>query len=103
MNQINPAYLIKLIEASEALSADKKAELKAKLNDLPESRLSLIKTALEQEQTFNADYYRKIGQIKTHAAEQKIKQVYHYAEAKLTQAEAEDLAVLEDQIADLEN
>lgn len=102
MTQINLAGIIKLIDASQALSPDKKAELKAKLPTLDEVKLATVQRILVEEQAYLADYYRQVGQIKTHAAEQKIKCVYDHAEKKLNLEEADDLAALENQLASLD-
>ena len=102
MTQINTTYLLKLIEASEALSAEKKATLKTKVAGFNEAQYTQLKNILEGEQKFNAEHYRKVGQIKTLAAEKKIRLVYNYAEKKLNLEEEQDLAVLEDQLTNLE-
>lgn len=102
MTQVHLPSLLKLIEASEALDETKKTELKNKLGSLSPVRLAELHNLLVSEQKFNADHYRKIGQIKTHAAEKKIKIVYNYAEKRLNLEEAKDLNALEDQLANLE-
>lgn len=103
MTQINPTYILKLIEASEALSDEKKTEIKQKLSTLSVAQLGQIQNALEEEQQFNAQHYREVGQIRTHAAEQKIKKIYHYAEAKLAKEEAGHLEALESELETLED
>ena len=102
MPPLNTAYLIKLIKASEALDAAKKTVLTAKVENFNEAQYTQLKNILEGEQRFNAEHYRKVGQIKTRAAEKKIRLVYHYAEEKLNRQEAQDIAELEDQLATLD-
>lgn len=103
MTNINLTYLLKLIDASQALNDDKKDVLKSRLDTLSMAQLAQIQRALEDEQKFNADYYRQVGEIKIRAAEEKIKRIYQYAENKLAQEEQEDIAILEDELAHIED
>ena len=102
MTTPNLAYITKLIDASEALNEQQKSELKGKLGTMSEEQLAEIVNILDEEQHLNAAHYRKVGHIKTKAAEDKIKLVYDYAEHKLNLEEEHDIAELEDQLAHLD-
>ena len=101
MNQIDPVYVIKLIEASKLLSEAQKAQMKSKLDTLEASKLGGLVVALEKEQAVLTDYYKNIAHVRKIEAEKKIKIYYHHAERSIERQEESIIDDIEAELADV--
>ena len=101
MNQIDPVYVIKLIEASKLLSDSQKEKMKAKLPELDQAKLAGLVVALEKEQTALATYFKNVAHVRKVAAEKKIKIYYHHAERAIEREEESIINDIELELADV--
>jgi len=101
MNQIDPVYVIKLIEASKLLKPVQKEKMKAKLTKLDSAKLAEVVVALEKEQTVLAGYFKNVAHVRKVAAEKKIKIYYHHAERAIEREEESIINDIESELADV--
>ncbi len=101
MNQIDPVYVVRLIEGSELLNAEQKQIMKAKLSSLEQAQLADLVLALEKEKSVLTDYYKNVAHVRKVAAEKKIKIYYHHAERAIERQEESIIEDIESELADV--
>ena len=101
-NNLDPVYILKLIEASEILTDAVKPQLIEKLPEFTVVDMAELQVLLEKEQEINKAYYEKIAEIKKISAEKQVQLIYDEAEAELAQEEANILAELNLKLEDIE-
>ena len=101
MNQIDPVYVIKLIEASKLLKPEQKEKMKAKLSELDQAKLAGLVVALEKEQTALTTYFKNIAHVRKVAAEKKVKAYYEYAETAIEQKEQLEIDQIEAELSNI--
>lgn len=94
--------LIILIEASETLSDLQKENIHKKIPELSDRQIYQLVEALKKEQKILAEYYHDVAQIHKHAAEKKIKAIYHSTEDMVGLVEKNEINALEQELETLE-
>ena len=98
MKNIDPVYLLKLLQASELFTSLQKQIIKEKFSQLSDLELAELIQILEQEKQINVNYIKKLGRIEKEMAHKKIKFIYKYAEKKVVMQEKNELAKLEEEL-----
>lgn len=102
MNSIDPVYLLKLLDASEVFSADKKEKIKKVFPQLTVVALAELLGMLEKEFKAKNKMLKTILEAKKIFAHKKIKALYDFAEKKIIKDEEIELALLDKELASLE-
>lgn len=101
MNQIDPVYVLRLIEASKLMNKAQKEKMKARLNELDSTQMASLVLALEKEQSVLAAYYKNIAHLRKIAAGKKVKAYYDYAEKTIEQREEVELSEIENELSNI--
>ncbi len=99
---LDPVYIIKLIDASEILNDEVKEKVKVKLPEFTVVDMVELQVLLEKEQEINKEYYEKIAEIRRLSSEAQVQIIYDEAEAELNREEENILAELNLKLEDVE-
>ncbi len=102
MNSLDPIYLLKLLDASEIFSVDKKERIKKVFPQLSVVALAELLEILEKEFKAKNKMLKTVLEAKKIFARKKLKAMYNFAEKKITQDEEIELALLDKELASLE-
>ena len=102
MSNIDTNYIVKLINASPALTSAQKSWWKTRLKTMTEVQKFDLVSILERSLNTKANMFQKVFDIRKRTAHQKIQALYKYAEKRIEKEEVIELALLDQELESIE-